>query len=174
MKNLEYCIYTYKHRNAMKYLFNKYIKFNPELTDDLKNALYQRILEHDIDKMFLYLTLDKEKASKIHRNTASHHMENNLSKNELDYFEAILDYESAGYTKPDKPLNAYDTIKKLKNQLSEEKYRNLKRMLKKLNIYKSYSVREDIYGISLLNDMNKNITETDVKNEIKLYIDNIC
>ena len=57
----------------------------------------------------MYLFYDKKDASNIHRDKTVHH-ENELEKTELDYIEMVLDWESARYTKPDKPLNAYDTL----------------------------------------------------------------
>jgi len=40
-------------------------------------------------------------------------------KTELDYIEMILDWESARYTKDDKPLNAYDTLNRFYPHLQE-------------------------------------------------------
>ena len=64
---------------------------------------------HDLDKLYTYLFYDKKTASKLHREQTPHHV-NDLEKTELDYIEMVLDWESARYTKPDKPLNAYDTL----------------------------------------------------------------
>ena len=57
----------------------------------------------------MYLFYGKKDVSRIHRDLTVHH-ENDLEKSELDYIEMVLDWESARYTKPDKPLNAYDTL----------------------------------------------------------------
>lgn len=101
MKNLEYIKYTYKHRKIVIKLAEKYFSDNQELLD--------KVRYHDLDKLFLYLFYDKKDVSKLHRDLTSHH-ENELEKTELDYMEMVLDWESARYTKPDKPLNAYDTL----------------------------------------------------------------
>lgn len=101
MKNLEYIKYTYKHRKIVMKLAEVYFKDNEEVLEQVKY--------HDLDKLFLYLFYDKKTVSKINRDVTSHH-ENDLEKTYLDYVEMVLDWESARYTKPDKPLNAYDTL----------------------------------------------------------------
>ena len=72
-------------------------------------ALLEQIELHDLDKLYLYLFYDKSVVSRIHREQNPHHT-NALEKTKLDYLEMVLDWESARYTKPDKPLNAYDTL----------------------------------------------------------------
>ena len=101
MKNKDYIEYTYKHRKIVIYLANKYYKDNKELLDKVKL--------HDIDKLFMYLFYDKKVVSKLHREQNAHHA-NDIEKTDLDYMEMVLDWESARYTKPDKPLNAFDTL----------------------------------------------------------------
>lgn len=101
MKNFEHIKYTYKHRKIVMLLAEKYFKDNQELLE--------QVSVHDLDKMFMYLFYNKKDASNIHRDKTPHH-ENDLEKTELDYIEMVLDWESARYTKPDKPLNAYDTL----------------------------------------------------------------
>lgn len=168
MNNLEFCIYTYKHRKALEYLVHKLIK-----DDDLKVTMLKRIKFHDMDKMCMYQFLEKKDASKLHRETAPHHMENEIPKNKYDYIEAVLDYESAGYTKPDKPLNAYDTINRFEQNhvLNEETIKELKKVLEELNINYSYSVTQDKEGMNYLNAFS-NITEEDIKNELITYLTN--
>ena len=103
MKNFEHIKYTYKHRKIVMRLAEKYFKDNNEVLEQVKS--------HDIDKLYLYLFYEKKTVSRIHREQSSHH-ENELEKTYLDYVEMVLDWESARYTKPDKPLNAYDTLVK--------------------------------------------------------------
>lgn len=103
MKNKEYIKYTYKHRKVVMLLAKKYFKDNKELLEQVKY--------HDLDKMYLYMFYDKDLVSKFHRKNSNHHS-NDLEKSKLDYIEMVLDWESARYTKPDKPLNAYDTLYK--------------------------------------------------------------
>ena len=63
---------------------------------------------HDIDKLLLYLFFDKKTVSKIHRRFSKHHI--NKAKSLNDFKEMVVDWECARYTKPDKPLNAYETL----------------------------------------------------------------
>lgn len=101
MRNRDYIDYTYKHRIVVKLLAEKYFPNNVELLEQVEL--------HDLDKLFTYLFYDKKVASKLHREQNAHHA-NGIEKTDLDYKEMVLDWESARYTKPDKPLNAYDTL----------------------------------------------------------------
>lgn len=56
---------------------------------------------HDVDKLFLYPFLNKKTVSKIHRSLSGHHTGNH--KSEKDIVMALIDWESARYTKADKP-----------------------------------------------------------------------
>ena len=101
MKNMEHILYTYKHRKVVMMLAKKYFGDNKELL--------KQVELHDLDKLYMYLFYDKKTVSKLHREKSFHH-ENELEKTDLDYKEMVLDWESARYTKPDKPLNAFDTL----------------------------------------------------------------
>ena len=101
MRNREYIEYTFKHRKVVMLLAKKYFKDNKELL--------KQVELHDLDKLYMYLFYDKKTVSKLHREQSSHH-DNDLEKTDLDYKEMVLDWESARYTKPDKPLNAFDTL----------------------------------------------------------------
>ena len=156
MKNKDYIEYTYKHRKIVIYLANKYYKDNKELLNKVKL--------HDLDKLFMYLFYEKEDASNIHRDLMSHH-QNKIVKDKLDYMEMVLDWESARYTKPDKPLNAYDTLYRFYPELEE----HILPILKELGIDKpSLPMEEDVweYTQSIVN-----VTKEDIKNEIIEYLD---
>ena len=156
MKNKDYIEYTYKHRKIVIYLANKYYKDNKELLDKVKL--------HDLDKLFMYLFYEKEDASNIHRDLMSHH-QNKIVKDKLDYMEMVLDWESARYTKPDKPLNAYDTLVKFYPELEE----HILPILKELGIDKSgLPMEEDVweYTQSIIN-----VSKEDIRNEIIEHID---
>lgn len=156
MKNKDYIEYTYKHRKIVIYLANKYYKDNKELLDKVKL--------HDLDKLFMYLFYEKEDASNIHRDLMSHH-QNKIIKNKLDYMEMVLDWESARYTKPDKPLNAYDTLYRFYPGLEE----HILPILKELGIDKpSLPMEDDVweYTQSIVN-----VSKEDIKNEIIEYLD---
>ena len=73
-----------------------------------------------MDKVILYNIWPHKKVKNFHRTTARHHSENNIKKTRNDYIEMIIDWECARYTKPDKPLNAYDTLYKWYPELEKE------------------------------------------------------
>lgn len=151
MKNEECMKYTYRHRKIVIYLANKYFNDNKELLE--------RVKMHDIDKLFMYLFYEVKDITKIHRNNLSHH-QNEIEKTKLDYMEMVLDWESARYTKPDKPLNAYDTLYKFYTELEE----HILPILKDLGIDKSnLDMDEDVleYAKSIMD-----VSIEDIKREI--------
>lgn len=166
MKNFDYCVYTYRHRKAIEYLTFKLIK-DPETFQEMM----RRAKVHDMDKMVMYQFLEKKEASSLHRQTATHHMGNGFEKSYYDKLEAILDYESAGYTKPDKPLNAYDTLLMFKenNLLDDEIIEDLLKITNELGIDHSYSVTDDKEGMEYLSKF-ENVTEEMIKNELIEYV----
>lgn len=111
--------YTLKHKKA-------FLDVEKQLTG--KNSI--RGYLHDTDKLFLYLFVkpDSKWVSKIHRKYSRHHSER--ARKRQDYIQMVIDWECARYTKPDKPLNARETL----NQF----YPNLKfaiePILKELNL----------------------------------------
>ena len=107
MLNKSYLQYTFLHRQALIFVIQKHIK-----DAELKARLLQRAKWHDLDKAFLYTKIPKKLASAYHRTHSAHHADivNTMSKAYDDLLEAVMDYECAGYTKADKPLNAYDTL----------------------------------------------------------------
>ncbi|MGN1384619.1 MAG: hypothetical protein ACI4XD_04965 [Clostridia bacterium] len=156
MKNQEYIEYTYLHRKVVMYLANKYIKKD-------KEKILKQIQYHDMDKLFMYLFYDKKDVSAMHRKLSSHH-ENETEKNYIDYIEMILDWESARYTKPDKPLNAYDTLYKYYPNMEHEILPILKEFeIDKPNLPMEKDVLE--YANSL-----KNISMEDIEKELIDYI----
>ena len=157
MKNLDKLIYTYKHRKIVYFLGEKYSN-NKELLEQLNN--------HDLDKMFLLLFYDKDVVKKVHRDTSSHH-DNDLEKTKLDYMEMVLDWESARYTKPDKPLNAYDTLYDFYPHLVDK----IVPILEEFNInYSSTEMEEDV--VEYVNSFGE-VSENDIKKELVRSIKNI-
>jgi|GEM_PF-2400323 hypothetical protein len=108
MKNRDWLVYTYRHRRAFEAMARCLIS-DPELL----RRMLERARVHDMDKMLLYLFLDQHSAQHLHVMTARHHLENDLPKSHEDLVETVIDYECAPYTKPDKPMNAYDFVLKL-------------------------------------------------------------
>lgn len=104
-------LYTLKHKKA-------FLKVEKELRG--KNTL--RGYFHDIDKPFMYMALwlKVEDVSKIHRQNSYHHLESNLDKTKDDLIDMIIDWECARLTKPDKPLNAYQTLMKYYPEYQKE------------------------------------------------------
>lgn len=165
MKNFEYCAYTYRHRKAVMYLVNKMIK-----DDDLKKIMIDRAMKHDMDKILMYQIYERSDVSTFHKAHSQHHMSNNLEKSYYDMLESVLDYESSAYTKPDKPLNAFDTINKFKRikKIPDSIADNMLMICADYGINSSYSVTEDKEGMA---EMAKyeTVTEDDIYKEIEDY-----
>lgn len=155
MKNKNDFMYTFKHRLVVIYLANKYIS-----TD--KVDLLERIKKHDVDKLFNYMFYDKKTVSKMHRLLSSHH-DNEIAKTYEDYVEMVLDWESARYTKSDKPLNAYDTLYKYYPYMED----NILPILREFKIDKSNLVKESDV-IEYVNSIN--VTLEDIKEFMNSYI----
>ena len=93
---------------------------------------------HDFVKMIMILLFGDKIATKLHRKFSNHHAR--MSKIRIYYIdypknyskvlpngrfiknkiEAAIDWESARFTKPDKPLDAYDTWKKYYSDVDME------------------------------------------------------
>ncbi len=108
MKNFDWLVYTYKHRRTIEYLIEKL-----PLSDELRKDMRERAKTHDVDKLMMYMFLSQEESQKYHVMHQPHHLDNDLPKTYADYVETVIDFESAPYTKPDKPLNAFDFTHKL-------------------------------------------------------------
>ena len=160
MKNESNLKYTYKHRKVVMYLANKYIKEN-------KDAILDKMKNHDLDKMFMYLFYEKRDVSQMHRKLSSHH-DNEIEKDYMDYVEMVLDWESARYTKPDKPLNAYDTLYKYYPAMEEK----IMPILKEFKIDKSNLPMEDDV-LEYANSISEVSIEA-IKRELLNYINNEC
>lgn len=160
MKNFDYCKYTYVHRKVIELLAKKYIKNKVDLDEVLR-----RVKIHDMDKMVLYLLWPKSQASEYHRAHVAHHMQNNISKDKYDLIEACLDYDSARYSKPDKPLPCKETIDTLFPE-----YKNiLYPIMDYLGINEdNLSMDEDIYNY--IQSLSETVSEEDIYNEIMIYL----
>lgn len=98
MKRFDSILYTLKHKKAFLMVEKQLLGHNT-----------LRGYFHDLDKVFLKLILPSETVSRIHRKYSRHHTR---SKTRQDYIQKIIDWECARYTKPDKPLNARETLYK--------------------------------------------------------------
>lgn len=162
MKNLGYLQYTYLHRKAFSYTLKH--KVEEFLTEDEKIEMNQRAKVHDMDKMVLYLVMEKKDAHTFHRAHQPHHVDNDIEKTTLDYIEMIIDWECAASTKPDKPLNAYDTLHKYYSQLVDV----IKPLLIKFGMNYSYVYRDN--DILEYIDSVGTITKKDIMDEIQTYV----
>ena len=85
--------YTAKHKKA-------FLKVEKELIG--KNTLGAYL--HDLDKLIMYIIgVPKDIAHNIHVTMAPHHVRDGHIKKPI---QAVIDWECARYTKPDKPLSA--------------------------------------------------------------------
>ncbi len=142
-------------------LAKKYFKNNKELLEQIKY--------HDLDKLYMYLFFDKKSVSRIHRELSSHH-ENDLEKTYIDFVEMVLDWESARYTKLDKPLNAYDTLYKFYPEMEEF----ILPILKEMGIDSSNTpMEEDILKYAQeINDITDKELENELISNVKLLLKN--
>ena len=159
MRNFEKLVYTYKHRKILMFLAKKYFGNN-------NNDLIERLKHHDMDKMYLLLFYEKKDIESYHRAMSTHH-DNDLEKKELDYIEMVLDWESARYTKDDKPFNAYDTMCKFYPHLEDK----IMPILNKIGLDKSTLEKEE--DVVEYAKTIANVTEEDIKKELIDYIKEI-
>ena len=92
--------YTFKHYLMVLKLEKKYIG-------------YYKYPFHDLDKLLMYIFLPflgTLKIKKLHRKWNKHHINDDKPREKLNFEEAILDWESARFTKADKQLNARETV----------------------------------------------------------------
>ena len=160
--------HTYLHRIALEKVLNdlfsrvragKLIIEDKHMWSCLIEDIHYTLQYHDMDKMINYLYLSKRETHIIHRANSYHHLENLLPKKYKNYFEMILDWESAAITKPDKPLNAYDTL--MTYYLD---YRNeILPILSMLGMNSSYRVELE------LTEQEKIVTVDDIINCINVY-----
>lgn len=169
MKNLDWCIYTYKHRKAFEYCARKLIH-DPALREEI----LRRAMIHDMDKMVMYLFMDQKKAQEMHTATQPHHFENQLERSYEDIVEAVIDYECAPYTKPDKPLNAYDFVRLLMDwkALDEKTGGELISVMEQFGIARSGTVEEDSEGLEYISSIGE-VTEDKIYEEILRYVNTI-
>lgn len=129
MKEKKITVQSFRYTWAHKIAFLKVEK-------QLFGKISYRGLVHDLDKLLWWFPIgyllgkNSQWVQKHHRNWARHHPHNPVNKNYNDYVEMIIDWECARFTKPDKPLNAYQTLYKFYPELEKE----ILPILKKLNL----------------------------------------
>lgn len=107
MKNADKIKYTMNHRKAFREVEKKLLG---------KNTI--RSLFHDLDKVFLYMFFEYKSVHNFHRKHARHHID--CAKTHADKVQMVIDWECARFTKPDKPLNARDTLAKFYKEHTAE------------------------------------------------------
>ena len=120
MNRVQAIKYTIQHRKAFR-----------KVEKELFGKVSLRGYLHDLDKVILYPFLGKELTGKLHRKYSKHH--HIKAKTLSDFQQMVVDWECARYTKPDKPLNAYDTLYKFYPKLEPQ----ILLILQKLGIDKS-------------------------------------
>ena len=102
--------YTLKHRKKLIELSEIYLG---------KKHYYL----HDLDKVVMYILIPwigTKAIHKIHATLSPHHVKYFRGIGHVDKKQAVLDWESARFTKPDKPWNAAETLmNKYPNLLDE-------------------------------------------------------
>lgn len=117
-KNQRYKIkYSLEHRKAFLTLEKKLLG---------KNTI--RAYLHDVDKIILYHFLPTEFVHTCHQWWSKHH--EHRAKTHNDFVQMAIDWECARFTKPDKPLDAYDTLYKFYPHMEDK----ILPILKALNI----------------------------------------
>ncbi len=112
---LQLMTYTWEHKKA-------FLKVEKRLLG--RNSLRGYI--HDLDKLLFWYPFawifnkNSEWVQAKHCKHNRHHIENKSVKMRADYIEMIVDWECARFTKPDKPLNAYETLMKFYPQLQAQ------------------------------------------------------
>ena len=117
-KNQRYKIkYSLEHRKAFLALEKKLLG---------KNTICGYL--HDVDKIILYHFLPTEFVHTCHQWWSKHH--EHRAKTHNDFVQMAIDWECARFTKPDKPLDAYDTLYKFYPHMEDK----ILPILKVLNI----------------------------------------
>lgn len=121
----EHFKYTLKHKKAFLSAEKKLLG-----TNTLSGYL------HDVDKLILYMIpfLKSKKISEWHKKHSNHHLPKAIKK-EKYMVQSIIDWECARITKPDKPLNARETLELIYPKY-KEKYLSFKYKESNSNVFK--------------------------------------
>ena len=95
MNRIQAIKYTMAHRKALNELAGRFGYSYPL---------------HDLDKIFLYVIFGKKITGKIHRLYSKHHehIDDSGYYHIEDKIQAAFDWECSRFTKPDKPMTAYE------------------------------------------------------------------
>lgn len=168
MKNYSWCVYTYRHRRAFSYLCEKLLA-----EGEIKEEMRKRAEVHDLDKLLLYQFLDAVESQQYHIAHKGHHIESGECTDYLNMLEMVIDFESAPYTKPDKPMNAYDFVHKLLDMgLVEADFADrLFEIMHELGIDSSYAIVPEESALMYIGD-EETVTEEMILLELFNYVNN--
>lgn len=105
--NKERVRYSLNHRKAFRRVEKQLLGHNTF-----------RSLFHDLDKVILYNFFDYKSVHNFHRNHMRHHSVKARTKK--DFQQMVIDWECARFTKPDKPLNARETLYKFYPEIEDK------------------------------------------------------
>lgn len=147
-QNYPYLVYTHLHH---KTIF--------DLGKRMGIKADEMFADHDVDKLILYMYLPIKEAHGLHVSLAPHH--DKTSTDPVVLLESILDWESARFTKPDKPLNAYETLLKYYPRLEP----------RMLPIFKQYGLDRptdysEVISQERYDQMASKVTPEDILNDI--------
>ncbi len=149
--------YTIMHRRALKAISKVYCP------KEYQDEIDKRLIYHDMDKVIMNLIdIPYEEVKKIHRLNSRHHYIPNTTYTKADYLEMIFDWESARYTKDDKPANAYNTLIKYYEPLIKE----IKPILEEIHL----DTEDDTKNEEVTKLIDYNLTDEDIKKEITNYL----
>lgn len=136
--------YTGRHRLAFEKTMYRLITGKRDVMCGMYltyNDMERRVMWHDADKVYLLLQgIDPAVASAVHKEHARHHIRDDKDCTKNDFIEAVIDYECAALTKPDKPENAWDTIAKRPGRWQAD----MQEICKAIGIDRSYRLKPDI------------------------------
>lgn len=140
MRNLEWCVYTYKHRLAFNYVAKRLIR-----DESLLNEILERGKTHDVDKLLLYMFMSWQETIDYHLTHRAHHLDAPGPKSYEDLVEMVIDLECSPYTKPDKPLNCFDFVNRLveRGNVDRDTADRLFDIMRELGIDYSYDVTKE-------------------------------
>lgn len=98
--------YSKEHRKAFRIIEKQLLGYNTV-----------RSLFHDLDKIILYNFFEYKTVHDFHTNHMKHHSKK--AKSQTDFIQMVIDWECARFTKPDKPLNARETLYKFYPELED-------------------------------------------------------
>jgi hypothetical protein len=105
-------MFTKEERSTFKYWFAHWCAF--QMTALNLKVWKPKYLLHDIEKPFLKLFLKYKTIQRLHRKYSSHHLEYWRGVKKIDIDAMLIDWECSRFTKKASPMNARETLEKIK------------------------------------------------------------